>query len=327
MKKDLANKTYKIFLLKLAAFFIVISLLDFGIGYVLKKHYFKQQAGYDYQATYAIDTTKADILIMGSSRAANLFNPDIFERSFSLSCFNTGRYGYPIFYHYALLKAVVKRHKPKIVILSFDAGNFSINQEAYDRLSSLLPYYSSHPEIRPVVDLKGPYEKLKMVSSIYPYNSLLLPIISGNTNYSKKKYATIKGYIPLKENITLPLMKFDYSIEKKLDTVKINIYKAFIKECIDSKIKLFIVCPPYMVDPVGVDHSINEAKKIAAEYATNFFDYSRDAFYANKPELFADYRHLNENGVGLFSKNVIEKINSAGQIPYPIIKEIPKTEK
>ena len=327
MKKDLANKTYKIFLSKLSAFLVVISLLDFGIGYVLKKYYFKQQAGYDYQATYAIDTTKANILIMGSSRAANLFNPDIFESRFNISCFNTGRYGYPIFYHYALLKAIEKRHKPKMVILSFDAGNFSINQEAYDRLSSLLPYYSSHPEIRPVVDLKGPYEKLKMVSFIYPYNSLLLPIISGNTSYSKKKYATIKGYIPLKENITLPLMKFDYTLEKKLDTVKINIYRAFIKECIDSNIKLFIVCPPYMVDAIGVDNSIIEAKKIAQQYAINFFDYSRDAFYANKPELFADYRHLNENGVGLFSNNVIEKINGVGQISSLIIKEVSKTEK
>ena len=308
MKADLMNKPLAKFFMKLFACLTLLFILDRGIGHLLKKYYFTQKAGYDYQATYAIDSTKADIVILGSSRAANIFDPTVFEKQLNLSCFNTGRYGYPIFYHYALLKAITKRHVPKIVVLSFDAGNFSVNQEAYDRLSSLLPYYKNHPEIRPIVDLKRPYINLKMLSAIYPFNSLLLPIVSGNTAYSKIKYTTIKGYIPLQEVINGPLRKFDYTVEKKLDTVKINIYKSFIKDCIDSNIKLFVVCPPYLINAIGIDHSIIEAKTIAKQFNIDFLDYSRDTFYTNKPTLFADYRHLNEKGVLLFSNNVIEKI-------------------
>ena len=106
-----------------------------------------------------------------------------------------------------------------------------------------------------------------------------------------------------------PLKHFDYTTEKELDTLKIDAYKSFIKNCIDSNIKLFIVCPPYLINSTGVDKSIIKAKEIAGENNINFLDYSQDRFYISQPQLFADYRHLNEKGVALFSESVIEKTN------------------
>ena len=299
---------FKSFIVKLFACLSLVFLLDLGIGSLLRKFYFKQESGFDFLTTYAIEKTKADILIFGSSRAVNIFNTAIFEKQMGLSCYNAGRYGEPVFYHYALLQAVLKRYNPKIVILSFDAGNFSENPEAYDRISALLPYYKSHPEIHSTVELKGPYEKLKLLSNIYPYNSLLLHIIAGNSAYSKKKYTNVNGFIPIENTISGPLQTFDYLKEKGLDSIKINTYKSFIQECINHHIQLHIVCPPYMINAIGTDQSIIEAKRIAQIYNIKFLDYSRDIFYTTKPQLFADYRHLNANGVELFSNNVIEKI-------------------
>jgi hypothetical protein len=308
MIKKYKNKSLKILFLKLLAFFAVVFILDMLIGNLLKKFYFKQEVGYDYLTTYSIEKTNADILFFGSSRSVNILNTDIFENQLGLSCYNVGRYGEPVFYHYAILKSVLKRYTPKMILLSFDAGNFSKKQEAYDMLAVLLPYYNDHPEIRPMVELKGPYEKLKLLSRIYPYNSLLLPIITGNKDYSKKKYANINGFMPLKRTFTGPLKTFDYTKEKELDSNKINIYKSFIRECANANIPLYIVCPPYMINSVGTDASIIAAKKIAKDYHIDFLDYSRDSFYIDKPRLFADFRHLNENGVELFNKEIIEKI-------------------
>lgn len=296
------------FFFKLISSLIVIFLLDLAVGNILKHFYYKQESGSDYQATYAIDSVKADFLIMGSSRAANLFDTRIIQDQFGLSCYNTGRYGYPVFYHFALLEAILQRHKPKIVILSFDAGNLGINQDAYDRLSSLLPYYNNHPEIRPIVNLKGRYEKIKMLSSAYPYNSLLLPIISGNTAYSKGKYPTFNGYIPLDEQLKYPLREFDYTKDIKLDTVKINIYKAFIERCKKLDIQLFIICTPYIIKAKGIDLSVIEGKRIAKIYEIPFFDYSNDTTYTKRPQLFADFRHLNKNGVPIFTNEVSQRI-------------------
>jgi len=308
MIKSVYSNTLKSFFLKLFIFIIIVFVADRLLGAVLKKYYFKQEAGYDYLTTYAIEKTSAELVIFGSSRAANIFNTGMFETQTGLSCFNAGRYGEPVFYHYAVLKTVLKRYKPTMILLSFDAGNFSNNQESYDRMASLLPYYNDHPEIRAIVALKGRFEKTKLLSSIYPYNSLLLPIVSGNTASSKKRYPHLNGYIANKKIFTGELQTIDYSKETALDNNKINVYKAFIQDCEKAKIPLYIICPPYLVNSIGTDASITEAKKIAKESKINFLDYSRDTFFSNRPQLFEDFRHLNENGVEYFCNILIKKL-------------------
>lgn len=310
MMKMFQNNSFKIFLLKIAAFFAVVFLLDFMIGNLLKKFYFRQESGYDFLTTHSIENVKADIVIFGSSRAVNLFNPNVFEREMKMTCYNAGRVGEPIFYHYAVLKSVLKRYKPKMILLSFDAGNFSIKQDAYDKLAVLLPYYKTHPELRSIVELKGPHEKVKLMSNMYPYNSLLLSIITGNSDFGKNKYSSLNGFFPIKKTFAGPLPTFDYSIEKALDTIKINNYRSFIKDCINSNIQVAIVCPPYMINSIGTDASIIEGKKIAQEYNINFLDYARDTFFTKRMTFFADFRHLNEKGVEVFSQRVIENIQA-----------------
>jgi hypothetical protein len=309
MTQSKKGSTIKKFFLKLSAFIVVIFCIDFLGGLVLRKLYFKQTSGYDYLTTYALEQTNEKVLILGSSRAANIFNTSIVEKETGLNCYNAGRYGEPIFYHLAVLKGVLKRYKPEMILLSFDAGNFNINAEAYDRLSVLLPYYKSHAEIRAIVGLKGRYEHLKLLSGIYPFNSLLLPMITGNTEYSKKKYVNINGFIPIEKTFEGPLKTFDYTKDTVLDKLKVEAYKSFINDCKDARVPLFVICPPYMIHAMGTDPSITEGKAIAAEYHIPFIDFSRDTFYTSKPQLFADYRHLNADGVGYFTKAVLDTVS------------------
>ena len=312
MMKLINTNTLKSFFLKLFVFIIVVFIVDRLGGAMLKNYYFKQQAGSDYLTTYAIDKTTDDLVIFGSSRAANIFNPQIFETQMGLSCFNAGRYGEPIFYHYAVLKCILERYKPTIILLSFDAGSFNKNQESYDRMAPLLPYYKDHPVIRDIVTLKGPFEQIKLLSSIYPYNSLLLPIISGNTVYGKKFFTHLKGYIPIEETFTGEKETIDYTKETTLDSKKIATYEAFIQDCKKAKIPLYIVCPPYLINSIGTDTSIIEAKKIAVKNNTDFFDFSRDAYFTSKPQLFADFKHLNKSGVEVFCNILIKKLMLIG---------------
>jgi len=304
----LNEKQYRTFLYKLLIFSVTLYVSDVVIGKALKKLYFRQNSGFDYETTYAINETTAPLLVFGSSRANNIFDPTILEKELKLPCYNVGRYGEPIFYHYAVLKAVLKRYNPQIIILSLDAFNFDQDKDDYDLISVLLPYGDSHPELQEIINLKSRYERLKMMSTIYPYNSLLLPMISGNFAASKEKNYSIKGYIPVQTIISGPLHTIDYTKNTLLDTTKINSYTAFIKDCIKAKIKLYIVCPPFMINAIGMDNSIITAKKVAINFNIPFFDFSRDPFYTNKPKLFYDFRHLNDKGVALFDKQVMDSI-------------------
>jgi hypothetical protein len=304
---------YQYFLFKLFVLFTIVFILDYSIGNVLRYFYFKQESGLQYRTTYSIEKTTADILVFGSSRANHHYNPNVFEHRLNQSYYNVGRDGNFIFYHSAVLKGVLKRYSPNIVILDFVHGEFEQNQDSYDRLSSLLPYYRSHPEMRSIINLKSNYEKIKMLSSIYPYNSSMFTIAVGNAEFNKKRKSDIKGYVPLTKtwNGSIEIYSISSSYEK--DRIKVNAYKTFIQDCIHAKVKLYIVCSPYLIKSNNTDYSVSIGQEIAKRNNIEFFDYSTDSVFINKSKLFSDIVHLNDSGAIIFSNMLIDKISKMNQ--------------
>jgi len=94
------------FVLKTLLLIVFVFLIDCTIGTTLQYFYFKQESGFLYRTTYAIEKTKADVLIFGSSRASRHYNPNIFTNRIHLSCYNVGHDGNFILYQYAVLNAV-----------------------------------------------------------------------------------------------------------------------------------------------------------------------------------------------------------------------------
>lgn len=297
-------------LFKILFFLGVLVTTDFVLGNLLRYMYFRQNSGWLYRTTYAIDSTRADLLIFGSSRANHHYYTREFEQRLNLSGYNTGRDGNAIFYHYAVLQAVLKRYTPKVAILDFSHGEFMKTQDSYDRISSLLPYYEKHPEIRPVIQLKSPYEKYKLASSIYPYNSLLFQIIAGNSGYNKNRQNRNDdyGYVPLHKTWHGPL-NFDSTFEKyELDTLKVKYFRSFVKDCVNADIKLYIILSPCYLRFRNDDISVNIARQTALEYHIPFYDFSDEPVFLGNPEIYADESHLNDSGAKLYSEMVIDRI-------------------
>ena len=125
---------------------LVVFILDFVIGRTLRHFYFKEIAGIHYRSTYSMEQAEADILIFGASRANRHYATKVFEDSLKMTYYNTGRDANGIFYQTAVLKSVLKRYSPKIIILDY-SGDFTTKRREYDNLSSLLPYYRTHKEL------------------------------------------------------------------------------------------------------------------------------------------------------------------------------------
>ena len=303
------KKNWKHFLLNGVAFLVLIILFDFILGHLLQYYYFKIKSGTQYRTTYSIEKTKADIIIFGSSRAMDHYNPFVFENRYNLSYYNAGRDGEnSVLYHYAVLKAILKRYTPKIVILDMMPNEFANTSESYDKLASLSPYYNPHPEMRPILNLRSRTEKIKMLSGIYPFNSTIMNIILGNFGLEDKKY--IKGYYVIASSyiITKPLETIDKSKVYQLDSIKVNVLKSFISDCNRANIKLYIVCSPIYTKFIGTDYSIVAAKKIAADNNISFFDFSQESPFLESPKLFYNSLHLNDSGARIFSNMLIDKI-------------------
>lgn len=315
IKYKTAMYDFRKFIIQFLVLFILIWVIDFALGKTLKYFYFKQKSGIDYRTTYSLEKTKADILIFGSSRGARQYYPDVFENNLHLTYYNVSREGFFMFYHDAVLRSVLKRYSPKIAILDFRLAEFKKNKENYERLSSLLPYYDTHPEIRPVLDARSKYEKLKLLSNIYPFNSLMFTIVGGNTELKKDKQQTIEGYIPNDRIWDKPLDTVTITNQYMIDSNVVKSYEDFIQRCLASKVKLFVVVSPYFSIINKHDPSITLAKEIAAKYNVRFIDYSQEKSLLSRPELFADPIHLNNNGARVMSKMLTDSILKN----YPVV--------
>lgn len=285
----------------------MVIILDFSIGKTLQYFYFRQSLGRQFRTYYTIEKTTADVLIFGSSRAFNHYVPDIFEQGLHQSCYNTGSSGQFILYDYATLKAVLKRYTPKIIILDITQGEFRIERESYERLSFLLPYYKTHTEIQSVIDLKSPFEKYKLISSIYPFNSSFVSLAAGQTDYFKKRNTVIKGYKPLQE-IWNGLIETVNTNPYLIDITKTNIYISFLKACQKSGKKILVVCSPTYLNYKIPDISITTASKIASHEHVTFIDFTNDTSFTNHPNLFANPKHLNGSGAEFFTNALLKKI-------------------
>jgi hypothetical protein len=296
------------FLSRLVLIAFIVFLCDRGIGKVLKYFYFRQSSGLLYRTTYAIDSTKADILVFGSSRANRHYVPAIFEDSLHCTFYNTGREGNFILYNYAIFKAVTRRYQPKLIIIDIIPGETGYESKSYERLSSLLPYYQNHAEIRSIVALRSPLEKIKLLSAIYPYNSLLFTIAMGNLEYNKKRKADIKGYLPLHKTmkpVKMDTVQLDDSV---LDGNKINALTQIMNTCRQNKIELwFVQSPAYLVSR---DKYLNpQISELFSGDRVNYYNLSDDTLIINNPEYFADKNHLNDKGARVFSNLVSKRIH------------------
>lgn len=313
MKNTLISKLksndYLYFFSKLLVLLLIVFVLDFTIGKILRYFYFTQESGWQYRTTYAMENTKAGVIIYGSSRANHHYHPEVFEEKLPYEYYNAGRDGSYNLYHYAVLKSVLSRHKPDLILLEFGEEEFKKSPVGYDRLSALLPYYKSHPEIREILNHKSKYEKLKLsVSQIYPFNSSIFTIAIGNAEINKTRRGDIKGYVPLDKQWNEPIKTIQQGKPYEIDTVSIWAYDSFLKDCKAANVPVYVVSSPYFQRSVSSDTSMTLGKSIAKKYGVPFFDYSRDETLISRPELFSDFLHLNDKGARVFSAMVIDRI-------------------
>lgn len=287
-------------------FIIFIYTLDCGIGNVLRYYYFKQEVGRLSRTNYAYNETKEDVLVFGSSRAYHHYIPTIIQEKTNFTCYNVGAPGQFILFNIATLKAVLSRYNPKVIILDIMPGEFLIENSPYDRLSFLLPYYKDHPEIHSIVELRGPFERFKLMSKIYPFNSSFLMIAGGNSSYFKQKNKDQHGFVPLK-NVLNKAIQQSANSDYMLDSIKVDMLKQFIQLCKEKNIKLIVGCSPSFKIFINSELTIKTAHEICESNNIQFFDYSNNQIFTSDCRIYDDPSHLNEKGAILFTQNFADK--------------------
>jgi hypothetical protein len=306
MERSSFNQMVRFFL-RLLLILSLILLFDYSIGMILKHFYSQMKHGEKSQITYTIDSTYADILIFGSSRATHSYNPEIFESRLPYTCYIAGKDGSFILYNYAIFKAIVKRYNPKLIIFDIRPYDIEYHLFEYERLSLLLPYYLTHPEIRNIIDLRGPFEKIKHYSAIYFYNSLILQIARGNLELNNESESDLKGYIPL--NGTMEDAKIGaWEITNcNIDENKIHALEDIVSTCKQKNIDLmFVNSPSWILNKESDCNSLISA--MCSENDIRYLDMSNDSTFIANPKFFKDKNHLNSEGAKVFSNMIVNKL-------------------
>ena len=308
------KENLKVLLKRFLLILFVTVVFDQTIGHTLNYFYFKHQPVSDISTTtYVADYCTQRVLVLGSSRASHHYISNDIQAATNLTCYNAGADGAYILYSCAMLKCVLSRYTPKLVILDLLPDEFKASPETYDRLSVLLPYYQNHPEIRSIVELRSPYEKVKLLSGIYPFNSLVLPIVSLNFHENEQEFKPDdqNGFIPLTNTINVSGDHFIDSVyhNYNIDPELVNAYRSIIKECVRHQVKLYVFVSPLLYSSVFKTKSIKIAADIALQNNIPFFDYTEDKQFKKKI-YFRDFGHLNKNGAKLYTAQVITDISA-----------------
>ena len=296
-------------LLSILAVLLLLVLMDLCVGSVSSWLYHRSKYGIFHRQLYVLNESKDDIIILGSSRASHHYVPSIFTDSLGMSCYNAGSEGMCIYYHYAMLAAMVERgHCPRVVIydvMNLDAklhpGPTFTLDAALDRLA---PHYGQFACIDSLFELKGWKENLKLQSKAYRYNSKLVQSIKCNFIPSPEDhgYEAIKGYLKEKmqfqhenyDNCTIDSLKLEY-MRKIVDLAKLN------------NMRIFFVLSPYFVD--NPSRAYDASREVAREKGVEVIDcYNEPAMM--KQELFRDLMHLNDEGAHVWSSYLAHILKS-----------------
>ncbi len=293
----------KKFVWKIVIIVFFLILIDKGLGSILQHYYFKIRHGEQGRTTYAIDSCISNTIILGSSRAAHHYVSPVISRILNTTCYNAGKDKQRLIYCQAMLEMLYRRYSPRLIILDLNPTAFEKNENGLDELSVLLPYYSSHPEIRSIVDRRNRFEWVKTFSDLYCYNSLPLKILFNNLSYQRDANDT-SGYVPLMiHKEIIPEKPGSLPASYPIDSSIVNCFKAIVKMTKDHASRLIVVVSPiYYLLPANLK-TMEIAKSVCENENINFMDYSQlRGFLTHGQEKFLDMGHLNDSSAYLFSE-------------------------
>lgn len=289
-------------------FCVLLIAADWSVGTWSEKMYYKSKYGIFHRQIYCLTESQDELMIMGSSRAAHHYVPQIFEDSLEMSCYNAGSDGMCIYYHYGILASRIQRDcPPKMVILEVIGTDAEVSQGATFSLDAALdryaPHYGEFAEIDSMFTFNGWKEKVKLLSKTYKYNSKLVQTIK--CNYipwpEDRGYEALNGVMKVEEGELAADVLAPSSVEPNIEERKIVYLQKFIDSCKSNNILLVMCYSPYYGQ--AIPKSIQMIEELAENNGVKFLNYGDDVRF-QKPEYFQDASHLNDTGAKEFTKEI-----------------------
>tara|TARA_Y100001970_G_C14099961_1_gene784918 strand:- start:86 stop:1027 length:942 start_codon:yes stop_codon:yes gene_type:complete len=261
-----------------------------------------------------------DYLVIGSSRAMNMFDSNVIDDSLKTNGINLGHGGAGFRFNYLSLYLFLKRNNVKKVFIQIDPFEIYHNN-IYNR-PQLDNFFFNYLTDSVVLNTLSDYHsRLKL--KIYNYIPIL-GVIEYNKAYklsgfiesfnSSIKYDKTKGsdLLSSEKNIFVPPKNVDFGqAEIKPSRNDLKYLSKIVQLCRKNKINVYLYTAPiydyeyyYLSKYPNFDKDI---KDIVQSLDLIYYNY-RDFFIIKDSMLFKDVIHLNDLGTKIFSKDFMAKV-------------------
>ncbi len=298
---------------KIVLLLLALNLVDFSIGFMLDFLRDHAPDGRYQKATYTLQKSNEDVLVLGSSKGESNFIPAVIDSSLGLTCWNASRGGQGLPYFQAVTQSVLSRHTPKLVLLNLEVDILSTPVE-YEEAGFLRPYYT---EVEPVRDVLNNISEMAWIynrSRLYQYNSSFYYLLRPYLLHGLDGEIDQQGWKPRSGVITKPF-KRDH-LESLIDSKSLLPEAVEILESITRNYKehgsslCFVISPDYG-EITKYSASREKILAIAKKNSIPVFDFSNKPDYASDEAIFVDIQHLNKEGALKFTSDILSQVRSA----------------
>jgi len=318
--------------------FVVLAVFaDIALGRVLDRLYRRTLTGERGGLTNYALTQDADLLVLGSSRAQSHVMPSVLGPRLSLRAYNAGLKGHGLLYSLSLFDLWRQKHgAPRAVVLNMDPETLLPREYELGATAILGPYFRESARVREVVYLGGPYKRLQYLSHSYRYNGKVLSIAKNLLVHptAHDGFVAALGVIDLADPAfgaqRHGLLDVSLDVphrEVPSDAIALEVARRpfwepkvrLLREVVEAGAKegtgFFLVHAPVIgLSREAHDAWVSRMRTLATSMpSTEFFDlcqHARPDLFADKPELYRDFNHLNAQGALLFSSLLAEQLAS-----------------
>ena len=297
----------KSFILKCLIVVAGIAAVDIAVGslgkYVIKELNKKNYSGQAALLGYNLEGLKTDILIVGSSTASCHYIPSILRDSINVllnttyNAFNAGVYYQQPPYSYCVLKSIMERKVPSIVIL--DVQPQSLGEDVNPAgLKPLRPYYSINNNVKEILDYNESfYNRICLKSGLFRFNTEIVKLIA-----SFRNPVGDDGFFPKEGELDHYDMEHE-SDTNELNPVFVSEFERTLEMANDNDIQLFVVLSPRLSYPDKNSKSYNKIYELCEKHKIEVLDYTSNDDLLNC-HLFCDKIHLNPTGADMLTRQL-----------------------
>lgn len=306
----------KRFITIVLAVLAAVAVMDWAIGNALDAMLPQiSNQGDTGKTFFALNEVNTPVVIVGSSRASHHYVTQMVEDSLGVPAYNVGRDGCFFSYNCCVINSILDRYSPELII--WETSRDDLYGQVADPLENLYPYYRKNNWVTQTIKSEVPWtEIVRLGSKTYRYNSVIHRIVLRYLGKDSFVDGTVKGYLPLASKKPLRPLELaeETEVSGEVSETKVERFRSILNRVREKGVKIIVVDSPRYMTFGGECLSADVMQCICEENGARFIDNSHLPYFQERPELFNDAAHLNDDGAKIYTGMFLEEISGGIEV-------------